>query len=95
MAQRRCVVAVHSDCIVATCSGRITIHHLRRFGEPKSDKRILPLCEGHHLYDFGEFSIERIGKKAFGALFGLDLEKLIINYNALYEVSATLGTEEG
>jgi hypothetical protein len=82
---------LHTElCIVAAagwheCRGRITVHHVRRYGEPKKDRRGLPACEGHHLHDFGEFCIERIGKVKFQRRYGIDLERLIEEHNARYE----------
>jgi hypothetical protein len=66
----------------------ITVHHVRRFGEPKNDRRAIPLCAPHHLHDASPWAIERIGKERFQDMFDLDLEKLIVDYNV---TAAVLG----
>lgn len=71
-------------CLV---SGRrpVTVHHVRRFGEQKSDRRTVPLLAEFHMHAFGPYSIERMGKPAFEQMFGVDLEAAICRYNAEYE----------
>lgn len=74
-----------------SCRGRLTIHHVREYGSPKDDRKILLLCEGHHQHDFGEYCIER-GKKRFEQTFGIDIQKQIATYNEDYGVAnARLG----
>lgn len=75
-------------CCVPLCPkswGPVTVHHVREYGSPKDDRRTIPLCKTHHLHDFGPFSIERLGKKKFQAFWKIDLEVLIVWYNARYE----------
>jgi hypothetical protein len=55
------------------CDLPISIHHVRKYGSPKDDRRILPLCASGHLHDCGPHSIER-GKRQFEAWWGLDIE---------------------
>jgi hypothetical protein len=66
-------------------SGPVTVHHVRRFGEPKDDRRTVPLPAEYHMHDFGPNAIERIGKAAFQELLGVDLETAIVVYNDAYE----------
>jgi hypothetical protein len=51
-------------------------------------RRIVVLCEAHHLHDFGMDSIERLGKKNFQERFGIDLELVIERLNRKYEEAA-------
>lgn len=67
------------------CSGRITFHHVRRFGEEKNDRRGVSLCVRHHLQEGGSTSIHSLGKVKFQREFGVDLEKAIRFYNKKYE----------
>ena len=67
------------------CRGPITFHHVRRFGEQKDDRRGLALCEAHHLHDAGPDSIERLGKKRFEQVFGINIEYQIVVSNERYE----------
>lgn len=67
-------------------NGRLTIHHVRRCGEPKNDRRTIPLPEDKHLIQHGPHtSIEALGKEKFEALYGVDLEAAIVDYNRRYE----------
>lgn len=77
-----CTLAGHS---LHVCGGWITVHHVRRYGEPKDDTRGIPLCQAAHLYDFGADAIERIGKVKFEQTFGLDLEAQVKQYQERYE----------
>jgi hypothetical protein len=61
------------------------VHHVRRFGEQKSDRRALPMCEGAHLYQASQFSIERIGKVKFEQRFAINLEAEIVEHNTRFE----------
>ena len=63
----------------------LTFHHVRRNGEQKNDRRTVLLHAEHHLHDFGKYSIERIGKEKFEAMFRVDLEAAIVKQNARYE----------
>ena len=65
--------------------GRMTIHHVRRLGEQKDDRRTVPLPASLHLIQEGpHFSIEALGKAKFEARFGVDLEAAILAYNDRY-----------
>lgn len=63
----------------------MTVHHVRRFGEQKDDRRTVPLMPEYHLHDCGLWSVERLGKGKFEKLFGVSLEGAIVTYNELYE----------
>lgn len=67
------------------CAGRITFHHVRRFGEPKNDRRGIALCVRHHLQEGGPTSIHGLGKAKFQKEFGVNLEDAIQFYNSKYE----------
>lgn len=63
-----------------------TVHHVRRFGESKNDRRTLPLAERYHLIGFGPYtSIEALGKAEFQRRYEVNLENAILDYNARYE----------
>lgn len=66
------------------CVGAITAHHFREYGSPKNDRMALPLCQGHHQECYGPDSIEKLGKAAFQAKFGISIEREISNYNHEY-----------
>lgn len=59
--------------VPSTCEGRLTVHHVRANGSPKNDRDTVPLCEAHHLHDFGSQSIERMGKRKWQEYFSVDL----------------------
>ncbi len=63
----------------------ITAHHVRRLGEPKDDRRTVPLLERYHLHDAGQWSVERLGRKNFETVFQVDFEAEILRLNRLYE----------
>lgn len=66
--------------------GRMTIHHVRRYGEQKNDRRTVPLPASLHLIQDGPYtSIEALGKRKFEVMYGVDLEAAIIRYNEQYE----------
>lgn len=71
-------------CIV---SGRMpaTVHHVRRFGESKNDRRTVPLMAEYHLYQNGPgTSVEGLGKEKFEEMWGVDLEGEILRLNGEY-----------
>jgi hypothetical protein len=71
-------------CLVS--GKRATVHHVRRYGEPKNDRRTVPLAPEYHQIQAGpQTSIEALGKKKFEARYGIDLEAAIVRLNALYE----------
>lgn len=64
-------------CILAgkhVCHPWLTTHHVRSFGSPKDDTRVLRLCAAGHLHDFGAQSIERLGKYGFETVWGIVIE---------------------
>ncbi len=63
----------------------VTIHHVRRFGEPKDDRRTVPLIPEMHFIQFSPSSVEALGKTKFEKLHGVSLEGAIVTYNQLYE----------
>ncbi len=52
---------------------RATSHHLRSFGGPKDDTRIVRLAARFHMHGFGDITVEH-GKKVFEATYGISLE---------------------
>lgn len=76
---------IHTQPCAVTGRMPVTAHHVRRHGEPKSDRRTIPLVAEAHLYDAGPYSIERLGKRKFEAHFGVGLELLILGYQRRYE----------
>ncbi len=71
-------------CIVSGRFG-VTLHHVRRFGEQKQDRRVVPLMAQFHLIQHGETSIEALGKTAFERRFEVDLEAEILRLNRIFE----------
>ena len=66
--------------------GRVTLHHVRRFGEPKDDRRVVPLPAAYHMIGWGSrTAIEALGKDGFQKRFGVDLEAAIVRYNERYK----------
>lgn len=77
---------LRQPCIV---TGRrdVTGHHVRRFGSPKDDRRMVPLVAQLHMRGCelpGIPCVER-GKRVFEAAHGVDLEAEIVRLNALWE----------
>ena len=65
---------------------RATVHHVRRCGEPKNDRRTVPLAPEYHMIGHGSrTSIEALGKAKFEARYGVNLEAAIVRYNQRYE----------
>jgi hypothetical protein len=84
--EQPCLVkATRSITTKSQCQGTLTVHHVRTNGSPKDDRRVLKLCQAHHLHDFGPESIERLGKKEFEKRHGIDIEAAIREYNRQYE----------
>ncbi len=74
-------------CLIAgkhICQGRVTGHHIRRFGSGRVDRRMIPLCAGAHLIQCGSDAIEH-GKRLWCERFGIDLEAEIVSLNERYE----------
>lgn len=64
----------------------VTVHHVRRHGEPKNDRRTVPLLAHYHLIGIGgKDSIEYLGKQKFEEKYGVDLEASIVKLNEQYE----------
>jgi hypothetical protein len=86
-----CVIREHGTTDAAkehVCDTRPTIHHVRRFGSPKDDHRILPICESGHLHDAGPHSIER-GKAQWQRWWGIDIEGMVEWYRETLQVVET------
>lgn len=77
-----CVISFRAAHV---CLGNLTAHHVRRFGEPKNDRRVLPLCSKGHLHGMSILSIEALGKRGFESYWGIDIEAEILELNAKYE----------
>ena len=64
----------------------MTTHHVRKYGSPKNDRRVLRLCAPTHQETAdSKQSIEALGKEAWQKLHGVDIEAAIADYNARYE----------
>lgn len=61
-----------------------TTHHVRAFGSPKDDTRIIRLVVELHQHDFEPFSIERIGKAKWEKFWGVNVEALISDLQERY-----------
>jgi len=69
----------------AVCGSRpVHAHHVRRLGERRDDRRAVPLCPAHHLWDL-PVGIHRLGRRGFEARFGIDLEALIERLNSAWQ----------
>ncbi len=62
-----------------------TTHHVRLFGSPRDDRRVIRLAARLHMHDFGMESIERLGKRQFEARHGIGIEAEIRKLRARYE----------
>lgn len=71
------------------CNGRLTAHHVRKFGSGRDDTRTIPLCVGAHLHDGSAVSIERLGKSKFERFHDVDLEKELIRYQELFALETS------
>lgn len=75
---------LHELRCVACGRTPVHAHHVRRFGERRDDRRVVPLCATHHLWD-SPAGIHRLGRRVFETQFGIDLETLIRRLNAAWE----------
>jgi hypothetical protein len=66
-------------------AGRITIHHVRRCGEMKNDRRTVPLPSSMHFIQENSYDSVEAMKKTFEAHHGVDFELAIVRYNAQYQ----------
>lgn len=55
------------------CGGVACVHHIRILGEPRDDKRTIPLCFYHHQ---GMGGIHFLGKHAWRKIHGHELAML-------------------
>lgn len=74
-----CAIAGKHVCVLP-----ITAHHVRNFGSPKDDTRILPLCCAAHFHGVSKDAIEH-GKRQFEKRFDVDIEELVAKYQRMYE----------
>jgi hypothetical protein len=65
----------------------ITVHHVRKYGSPKDDRRGVPIWKCRHQIGWGHETVEH-GKTAFEKRFGIDLEQEIKRLNEKYEREA-------
>jgi hypothetical protein len=67
--------------------GRMTIHHVRRFGALKNDRRTIPLPQSRHQlqWDMDGTSIEALGFDGFERYYAVDIEAAIVAYSERYE----------
>lgn len=65
------------------CGGRLTVAHIRRYGEAKNDRRTCLLCESHHQY--GPHAIHTMGREKWSAFFEVDLEIVMSESVSRYE----------
>lgn len=72
--------------------GPITVHHVRRFGELKDDRRTIPLPASLHMKTHAKKGIPCIedGKRVFEAFHHVDIEAAILGYRLLYAVVGRL-----
>ena len=60
-------------CMIAGCNYQPNVHHIRILGEPRDDKKTIPLCWHHHQ---GPEGIHFLGKHVFRERFGHELDML-------------------
>src|SRR5579864_2907188 len=77
------IVPTHDEKCSSPC--RLTVHHVRRYGEQRDDRRGVPLWMCRHVYTFGGSTVEH-GKTAFEKRFGIDLEQEIKRLNERYHL---------
>lgn len=65
-------VASHG-CMIPGCLEPPCVHHIRILGEPRDDKKTIPLCYKHHQ---GECGIHTYGKHVWRKIYGHELEML-------------------
>jgi len=65
--------------------GRITVHHVRRSGEQKNDRRTVPLPSSMHFIQENPITSVEAMKTKFEAYHGVDFEGAIVGYNQQYE----------
>ena len=77
--------------------GRLTVHHVRRYGEPKNDRRTIPLPASLHMKTHAKKGTPCIedGKAVFERFHGVDIEASIVRYNDLYAKEIYAGETVG
>lgn len=61
-----------------------TTHHVRAFGSPKNDRRVIRLVRRFHLHDAGPLSIGRLSKAEFEAVHSISIERETGKLRALW-----------
>lgn len=61
-----------------------TTHHVRKFGSPKNDRRVIRLAVRFHLHDAGPLSIERLSKADFEQVHSIGIEAEIQKLRELW-----------
>ncbi len=85
--QRRCAVHGYDAC------RDFTVHHLKRCGDQKNDRRVIGLCAALHLYESGPHCIERMRDEAWEAHWGISIEAEIARYNEDYALCGDGGSK--
>lgn len=77
VAKMPCLVLAQPVIDTHRCHGRTTVHHVTSDGFlriARSPRRVVPLCEKHHLIQHGPHeSVERLGHNGFELVYGIDL----------------------
>lgn len=50
------------------------IHHVRRYGQPRNEAPVIPLCPYHHR---GSKGVHGLGKKGFAKYYNINEDQLI------------------
>lgn len=69
-------------CIITKCKRPATIHHVRKHGERRDDRKVIPLCPDHHQQGGYGVAIED-GKKKWRENFGNEVDMVREVYEQL------------
>lgn len=61
------------SCMIPGCPNRPAVHHIRILGEPRDDRKTIPLCWNHHQ---GPEGLHFLGKHVFRERYGHELNML-------------------
>jgi hypothetical protein len=75
--------ALQPCCITAEYPAQT--HHVRQWGSPKNDHRVIRLAIRFHLHDAGPLSIERLSKSDFEKAHSIRIENEIHKLRGCYE----------
>lgn len=53
-------------CMIPGCSEPPQVHHIREFGEPRDDRRSIPLCYNHHQGECGIHTNKKLWREKYG-----------------------------